>query len=182
MSDMLWQRYIQLFLTDDGLKHMLVYMCNACTMEISDPVTYTILMFINTPVSFSVTQIGLMPFKDIGTAIFPYNKMTNEQKLFIIEYLDYLEQNAMGNVSTQMGGGCIVSMNSSKYPCTYLEQTDVIVCFCKTVMEHPNYSSEQSKLNICNIVIQQVGVRVALSKNVLQRVNERVRAFKTISV
>ena len=169
-----FDEYIDVFFKGEALRNMLLYMCNRCTIEVTDPVCTTLSMFVTSPVIFAVTRLGLMPFKDCPMAIFPYTYMTRTQKMFILRFLSVLQPKAAGHVSTQLGGGFLVCLGRKYTKTFYVTATDVLVCFCKAVMSDTVYSCKETRLNICNVVLQRLGVTIGISRGVMQAIRTEI--------
>lgn len=168
--------YSKLFFEGDALRSMLLYMCNKCTSEVADPVCTTLTMFLTSPVVFTVTRLGLVPFKDSPMAVFPYTHMTREQKMFILRFLSVLQPRSAAHVSTQLGGGFLVSLGRRYVKPFSLQPVDVLLCFCKAVLGNTAYSCRQVRLSICNVVLQRLGVTVGISRGVMQSICREIEA------
>lgn len=167
---LLFERYTRLFFEGENLQKMLTYMCNACTMEITDPIPTTLTMFLTSNITLALTKVGLMPFKDMPMAIYPYARMTNEQKQLLLEYTDAIEREQAGSISTQMGGGCVLALTKKACPVHYLNDADVLSVFCQTVMTHESHTCEKTRLAICNIVLQRLSVNVGIARETMQKI------------
>lgn len=168
--------YVQTFFTGDALRHVLFYMCNKCTIEVIDPVTSTLQMFITTPVMFAVTQLGLMPFRGCPMAILPFTHMSVKQKQAILDLLQCMQDNDAGRVSTQLGGGCRVTLVRRFTHTHSLDAVDVLAAFCDAVLSDTGYAHMGARVSVCNIVLQRLGVNVGLSRSTIQDVHARIKA------
>lgn len=169
-----FDEYLQIFFNPESMQNMLLYMCNKCTAEVIDPIGSTLKLFISTPVVFAVTQLGLTPFKNCPMAIYPYTYMTKTQKQFILDYLREIQTVFAGRISTQLGGGCRIALSRKYNKLHHLTASEVLTQFCKAVFNNHNYKGKQTKLNICNIVLQRLGVSTGLSKETIQTVHVNV--------
>lgn len=79
------ERFIDLFFEENQLRKMLCYLCDACAGHIIDPVTEITCMMIQCPIQLVVTEIGIAPFKDRLTVVYPYSKMNHVQREFIAD-------------------------------------------------------------------------------------------------
>ena len=174
-EESLFEEYVKTFFTGTALENMIIYMCNACTMEINDPITHTLLMFLATPVTFMLTDIGLVPFKDMNMAILPYTRMTRQQKDFLVRYLQFLQDTATGTLSTQMGGGCFVTLNRKISRTHNLDNSTVMSVFCETVLESKTHQNIDTRVAICNIVLQHVGTNLGLNRETMQKIHTNVK-------
>jgi hypothetical protein len=166
--------YVEHFFSGDSLQRILLYMCNKCTLEVTDPLCSTLKMFLTTPIVFGVTRLGLVPFKDCTMAVFPYTHMTIEQKQFILGFLAAIQPRSAGRVSTQLGGGCLVMLGRVNTDTVNLRHSDVLICFCKAVIANNSYGTRQTRLSVCNVVLQRLGVVMGISRGTLQAVYDAV--------
>lgn len=162
------------FFENDTFQHMICYMCNECSMEVSDPITHILKTFLTSPLTFSLTRTGLVPLKGHNTIVYPYRYMSRGQKFFLHERLEGIEKRALGLVSTQMGGGMVVTLHTRNNK-TYLDPVRVIVGFCKTVLGSKNISSLETKKCICDIILQRITGIVNISKGEMDGICSQVR-------
>lgn len=135
-----------------------------------DPITHTLCMMITTPVQIMLTQVGVAPFKDKNTSIFPYKLMNDEQKQFLRDFVMETETHVSGLIaSVQIGGGCVLCRRIERGG-VFLEPGLVLSAFCQNVQESKTHKNPAIQRSICNIVIQRVGGQVLLDKDVLQKV------------
>jgi hypothetical protein len=171
----MFSKYIELFFTGNNLKNIIIYMCNSCTMEISDPIIHTMLMFLNTPVVFSLSEIGLIPFKNMYTVVYPYNKMTLEQRQFLADYIGFMRLNLLANGCTQMGGGVLITLHHIAQPHYCLDHTTVLSQFCKSVIDNKSYNNIEYRYTVCNIVLQQIAANTNITKDTMYNICKNVK-------
>lgn len=175
--DRWFERYIETFFSGDALLAVLVYMCNSCTMEISDPVCNTLLMFIRNPVSFTVTDVGLLPFRNSSMAIFPFAAMSTEQKQFLIEYIAFIRGGPFGDAQVQMGGGSVLSLQRGVAKIYHIDVVEVLSRFFGAILGTDSYAPLATRRSICNIILQRLGAAVHLSRDNIARVHKAVLKF-----
>lgn len=164
------QRFVDLFLAGDALRKTLAYLCNTVQGNVMDPITHTLCLMITTPVQIMLTQVGVAPFKDKNTSIFPYRLMNDEQKQFLRDFVAETETHVSGLIaSVQIGGGCVLCKRV-KRGTTLLDAGQVLSAFCQTVQTSKTHANPAIQRSICNIVIQRVGGQILLDKDTLQRV------------
>lgn len=166
--------YIDEFFTGEALSTMLTYMCNACTIEVIDPVCSTLHMFLTVPVVFNVTNVGLLPFRNMAMAVYPFSKMSVSQRTTLLAYVRFLKQHSLGTISTQMGGGCVLGLSKAVYETHCLDNMYTLSTFFTMVLENTSYQPQQARVNICNIVLQRLGVSVGISRDTLQQLHQNV--------
>jgi len=164
----IFNRFIQLFMTGERLKRMMIYICNACTADIRDPITHTICLLLTSPIVLNITKTGLAPFRGSNTSVLPYSSMDKEQKEFLLECLDIMQSRDMAVLSTQMGGGGMATLvNEEK---RYISQAEVLTQFCVAVNETSVLKKKIMKENLCNMVIQKVCSVVHIPRSTLSEV------------
>jgi hypothetical protein len=169
-----FNEYIKVFFTGDNLKNILTYMCNSCTYDVSDPVCSSLSMFLLNPVSFTVTNVGLVPFRSISVAVFPYNNMNSKQHAFIIESIAFIKEHGIGVTNSQMGGGVVLSLGKNVSLSHTLEPLSVIKTFVTAVLQHEEYQNIDVRLGICNVILQRLGATVQIPRDVLFQLHETV--------
>ena len=165
-TDPLFERYMELFFSGKGLQTLITHLCNLNTC-ITDPITTVLLSVIKNPITLTVTHIGLVPIKDKYTLTLPFRYMTDEQRTFIRDALNEMKEANRGVVSTQMGGGCVISYICSQ-PQTFLNAVDVLSCFCRVVSRGSGSHSSQERKLICDIIVQRVSSGVGLCRRDIQ--------------
>lgn len=170
-----FSEYINVFFTGTALQDMICYMCNMCSIEISDPIPATLNMFLTSNVSMTVTGTGLVPFRDVPMAIYPYQQMTEEQGNFLDEYIFAIERLRAGTVSTQMGGGMVVSLSKRAGTIHYISPTDVLGLFCEKVINTESHTSPCTRYAMCDIVLQIIGSSVGISRSTLSSIYTKLR-------
>lgn len=171
----IFNRYFELFFRGIRLKRMIIYICNSCTADIRDPITHTICLFLTSPVVLNITKTGLAPFRGSNTSVYPYNCMDAEQKEFLLECLDSMQERDLGVLSTQMGGGGMATLitNEEKH---YISQVDILTQFCIAVKENNVLRKNIMKENLCNMVIQKVCSVVHVPRSTLSEVQYMLSA------
>lgn len=169
-----FERYTALFFSEDALQPMLTYMCNACPVEVADPVCDTLAVFLGNAVTFAVTSVGLIPFRNASMAVFPFAHMSEPQRAFLLEYLAFLRRNWAGLASKQMGGGCVVSLSRRATASVHLDAVAVLSVLLRCVLASEAYREFDARVSVCNIVLQRLGARVHLSRESVRTLHNSV--------
>ena len=147
---------MELFLTGDALRTMMIYLCNSSLGSVVDPVTNTLFLMLSSPVSVVLSQVGVAPFKSHGNMVFPYRFMNDDQKAFLREFVLDTKPLVSGlMVATQIGGGCILGANSNK-KLVHIPPISVFAAFCDAVKGSTVHKDTVVQRGICNIIIQRV--------------------------
>ena len=170
-----FEEYINVFFTGTALQDMICYMCNMCSIEIYDPIPSTLNMFLTSNISMSVTGIGLVPFREVPMAIYPYQQMTEKQGNFLDEYIFAIERLRAGTVSTQMGGGMVVSLSKRAGTIHYIPPSEVLGLFCDKVINSNSNTSPCTRYAMCDIVLQIIGSSVGISRSTLASIYTKLR-------
>ena len=172
--DDLMKQYVGHFFSGESLKHILIYMCNECTSEIADPITQTVMMFVNTPISLCLTNIGLAPFRERNMSVYPYSHMTPEQQLFLSQACTFMQERMIGFVSTQMGGGCVVSLGTNTVERVYCSVVDVISVLCESILmaKGATTDSRRRQIGICNVIMQRISMNMNICRDDMKQINE----------
>lgn len=174
-------KFIELFLQGESLQQTLCYMCNASQGHVVDPITHTLCMMITTPVQVMLTQVGVAPFKDKNTAIFPYRLMDGRQKDFLRSFVKATEKAVKGAMaSVQIGGGCVLCKHGQGASIV-LNPVDILSAFCRCVADSKTHTNQKIQKCICNIVIQRVGSLVVLDRATLQSVMHHIPGITPVA-
>jgi hypothetical protein len=174
--DAWFREYIKLFLQGKALRNLLLYACNNCTIEVLDPICTTVAVFLTVPVAFCLTSIGLMPFKGHSAIIFPLTLMSAHQQIFLMHYIQFLQVNQIGSTATQMGGAAVLRLNKQLQSSVTLEHYDVLACLLRSILASTAYSNANTKIFICNVILQRIGVSVGLSRENIKKLHINVMA------
>lgn len=163
--------FVDKFLRGDSLCRVIVYLCNNCQGTVTDPITSVLHFMITSPVQVTLTQVGVAPFRDRSTLVFPYRLMTEEQRSLLRSFVENIENEVSGSVaSVQIGGGCVLSKPSQEN--VYLESVDVLLAFCQTVSMSKTHKSRATQRAVCNIVLQRIGSLVHLDRSQMQKITK----------
>jgi hypothetical protein len=118
-------RFVELFLRGDELVHLMRHFCNTSMGQVVDPITDVVCVMITSPLQIVITEVGVAPFKDRPTRIYPFVEMNENQRTFLREivqsHLDCADGGKRANdrvatttttsisfASLQMGGGFVI--------------------------------------------------------------------------
>lgn len=157
------QEFVQRFFARDELPQVLASLCDS-NSKAADPVTSTVLMFINSSLQIQLTAVGLQPFagKDVT---FPYHHMSVAQTEFLLRLV-----NTDGHWS--------VYPNSMKVRWSHAQQKldalDVLECVCVHIMSSQSFPDKRSRLALCNIILQRLQASCPLVPSLQANLNERL--------
>lgn len=170
----LCKQYQLLFFSDTAFPRILTYLTNACTTDVSDPVIYTLVQALNNPLSITLTDIGLAVFRDAPTLIYPYQYMNLEQRTFLVKMVNHMQENDLAVLVKQMGGGFSITLHNQKRFLPALEHSFVLTTFCRLVLQSGVYQSLNTREAICNIVLQQIGACVGITRETMHVIYNNV--------
>ena len=154
--------FIDLFLKEDALCHIVAYMCNNTQGLVTDPITNVLYSMITSPIQIVLTQVGVAPFKDKNTLVFPYRLMNEDQKSFIRSFVQDMEYEITGTIaSVQIGGGCMLNKSTNGQD-IFLDYVHVLTAFCNNVSKSKTHQNPAIQRAICNIIIQRIGSLIHL--------------------
>lgn len=173
--------FVDLFLRGEALRRVVSFFCNAMVDQVTDPITYTLCMMVSTPVHIMLTQVGVAPFRDKNTMVFPYRHMDEDQRYFLREFVLRAERETSGwMTSRQIGGGCVLG-NSGCGQSTEqrLDPVEVIGAFCQGVFASTTHGEDAERRGICNLFLQRVGAGVSLDRRVLMKVSDAIEGLSS---
>ena len=93
-------RFIDIFLRGSALQRMIKFFCELNNMHHNDPLTHVVCVMISTPIGISLTEVGVLPFKEQPTFVYPYNNMTSQQRQLVKDMLHWFKQDYINKMRT----------------------------------------------------------------------------------
>jgi hypothetical protein len=172
--------YVDGFFRGEALLRVLAYMMNNCAHDVTDPVCSTLGLFLGTPVTFAVTTVGLIPFRNVSTAVFAYSGMSRSQQELLTGFVGFLHEQGLGTTSSQMGGSPVLSLGRTPGMTRPLEHAEVLGLFLQSVLANEAYPARAARLSVCNIVLQRLATTTNISRDTLHRLQANVlKPFET---
>lgn len=172
MSATVFENYISLFFEGENLDRTLIRLCNL-RISVPDSVCYVLLCMIKSPVLLTLTHLGLVPFKDRYMLVVAYKYMTPTQRQFLKDVTGQLQQDGVGLLSTQMGGGAVIEyIHNSNF---FIDPVNILSSFCRIVMQNSGKYSVHERRVICDIIVQRIGSTVGLCRRDLQRIHSTMQ-------
>ena len=121
-------RFVELLLRGDELVHLMRHCCNTSMGQVVDPITDVVCVMITSPLQIVITEVGVAPFKDRPTRVYPFVEMNEGQRTFLREivqsHLDCADggkkvttttttSTSISFASLQMGGGFVIEFQPS---------------------------------------------------------------------
>ena len=151
------------------LEDNLCLLCNQSPLDVRDPITATVSMFLHGHLSLCLSKVGLHPFYDTCHAVIPYNTMSGVQRQLLSDAV------ASHRELWVISNGRIQFKQPAGKARVNLHAEDVLVALCRKVFQSEEHPTVRARTGICNILLQRVGSNVALSADVRKRLNERMQ-------
>jgi hypothetical protein len=180
-------KFVEVFLTGEGLQRMYVYMCGESLGDVMDPASNIACMMASTPITITITEVGIAPFKDRMTHIYPYSKMDQAQIAYIKTIVnDCLDDNIAPSIncssSIQMGGGCILLVALQQKTARFLKGHFVLTAMCNAICNNMTHSDKSNRIGMCNIIIQRIYASIHLSKDTQRYITEHLNGLQNMVV
>ena len=171
MADEVFAEFTAKFLSPPALLQILTHLAHTSS-DTSDPITDAVATMLTTPVQFCVGRYGLVMFK--GGAPLPYKAMNAAQRWFVQEVV-------YGVGHPGRYGPLCMAEQSLRYTVenerilfhTPPHRLDPKVVF--RVLLDAAAQARQGSMLLCNLLVQRVGTRVALSRDTIAFVQEQGR-------
>ena len=157
------------FFDGENLEENLCLVCNLSPLDVKDPITTTVSLFLHGHLGVCLSKVGLHPFHDAPHTVIPYTSMSGVQRQFLSDAVT-----AHRHLWVVSNGRILFKQPAGKAHVT-LGTEDVLVAMCRRVFQSEQHPSARAKTGICNILLQRVGSNVALSPDVRRRLNERMQ-------
>lgn len=163
-SDPDFDRYSELFLGDANLAGTIVVLCKHNVVPGIDPISQVVSVILSVPFELHLVSNGLHMFKG-KDLLYPYQQMNAEQREFLLGLLAKPDSNwhrYEHSMVWKQKGPC----NNKPKPVQVLETV------CRLVQNNKKLKDEQSKLVICNVILQRVQSHVPIHKDVQLQLNQ----------
>ena len=132
-----------------------------------DPISDTVVAVLTRPLHLILNDLGAMPFHDRPALIFPYHLMTHGQKTFIRNCIDNVDEWTVTNELLVF----------RKPPCNInVCPVATLTTTCKAVIHARSSHDVETRIKLCNIVLQRVQGHYPLDARMQRIVNECVKA------
>jgi hypothetical protein len=170
---------VDLFFTGSDLANMISYFCKISVAQSRDPIADTVVVMISSPLVVMLTQVGLAPFKNNPSYVYPYKFLSDIQREFLKGFVQSITDNAAtGVVSMQVGGGCILYKKSSTRNPVYLDSYNVITSLCNGIIGNRSKNDHRNRIAVCNVILQRIGGVVHIDRSIMSRVALHLQSFK----
>lgn len=135
-------------------------------LNMLDPVSEVAVTALTRPVQLILTEVGAIPFHSRPKIIFPYNKMTHEQKEFIRNCIKKTDEWTIMN-----------EVLVFRKPSTQVTMCPIVVLttMCSAILNAPSHHTTETKIKLCNLVLQRIQSHYPLDTKMQQVVNEWVK-------
>jgi hypothetical protein len=165
---MFWEEHIETrFAGGDTLLQLLPYFCkiesDSGHRGKCDPITNTVITFLSSPLHLCLTEVGAMLFHGHATLIYPYNLMSEDQKVFIRDCLDQRgEWNIYNDTVVFRRSKGVITL----CPCA------VLTALCRKMFDSQAHTEPTRRIALCNIILQRVQGYTRIDKDVQRQLNE----------
>jgi hypothetical protein len=172
------EEMMELFFSDTCLPILIAYFCRMTIGQNSDPITETVVAMISSPVSIMLTQVGIAPFKEHPSLVYPYRFLNDEQRTFLKNFVTYTQENAVGSIaSVQVGGGCMLYRKAISKP-VYLDPYRVISSLCQSIIGNRHGTEMRNRSAVCSIMLQRIGGVIHIDRAVMSKVGTYLQSLK----
>jgi hypothetical protein len=165
---MYWEDHIAAhFAGEEALLRLLPYFCKIEADDRRggkcDPITNTVITLLSSPVHLCLSEVGAALFQGHAKLIYPYNLMSEEQKVFIRDCLDQRQEWNIFNDT--------VVFRRSKTP-VLLCPSRVLTALCRKMFDSQAHTEPARRTALCNIILQRVQGYVRIDKDVQRQLND----------
>ena len=157
------------FFDKENLEDNISLVCNLSPLDVRDPITATVSLFLHGQLGISLCKVGLHPFFDAQQTVIPYSSMSGVQRQFLSEAV------VCHRDLWVISNGRILFKQPANKARVVLSSEEVLTAMCRKVFQSEQHPSVRAKTGICNILLQRVGSNVSLSADVRKRLNERMQ-------
>jgi hypothetical protein len=152
----LYQNFTRVFLSGVNLERFIVYCCNAASMDNPDPISSTIVTVLSTPVSISMSDVGIRMFKTTTIAPIPYYLLDESQCEFIRGLMEQaVKQTVPCNISSGHDGGFLLRIPPPPQH-VFVEKAQVSLCLTRAIHGANGYGDDSIKEKVLAILFQRI--------------------------
>ena len=135
-------------------------------LNMLDPITEIAVTALTRPVQLTLTEVGAIPFPSRPNLVFPYHRMTHEQKEFI--------RNCIKNTGEWI---ILNEVLVFRKPSTKVTVCPVVVLttMCSAILNAPSQHTTETKIKLCNLVLQRIQSHYPLDIKMQHVVNDWVK-------
>jgi hypothetical protein len=172
--------FVEKFLSAESLQKVYVHFCAESLGDVIDPASYIACMMATTPIALTITEVGISPFKDRMTNIYPYSKMTYSQLDYIKETVNECmdaHRSISYSSNIQMGGGCILLVSPKQKTQRFLKGHHIVIAMCDSICQNIHHSDAHTRIGICNILIQRIYASINLHIDTQKYITEHMNVL-----
>ena len=160
-----YQNFVQVFLTARNLQRFIIYACNASTADNSDPITFTVVAMLSSPVNISLSNVGVRAFKNPSIPPLPYYLLDVSQCAFVRDLMALVQQNeSMATVSSDTNSSFVLRLQQPSQN-MMIDKEAVMHALSETVMHAKPYGTAATKKRVLAVLTQRIGSMVMLQKS-----------------
>lgn len=129
----------------------------------TDPISHTAIIFMTSPLSLSMNEVGIRLFKKHCTILFPYSLMTQDQKECVTRCLRKRSEWVVTN-------NTIVFHTSATQ--RFIPPIDILIALCDKILTSGKAYDDKIKMGLCNIILQRVRGSIQIETPVQRQLNE----------
>jgi hypothetical protein len=160
----IYDEFCSVFLTGKNLEHFLIYVCNASTMETTDPISNMVVLVVSSPVCISLSNTGVKAFKTSSIATIPYYLLEKSQESVVMKLCDYMKNTGEFNISSDSTGGFIVKFPQAANT-YFVDKKQTMVCLQNAIDGTVGYGDVEVKKRVYQILSQRISALTVLPQN-----------------
>lgn len=152
----LYQQFLEIFLTGESLQNFLIYVCNATPPDNSDPITNTIVSVLSSPISLSFSEVGVRAFKTTNVATLPYYLLNAKQGAWVRKVVGYFTRGDIPtSVTSGSDGGFMLRFSPPSTP-LLVDKQEVSNALANMIVGSSGYGDSDVKNKIVFILYQRI--------------------------
>ena len=157
----LYDEFYTAFLKGKNLEHFLIYICNASTMDTTDPISNMIVLVLSSPVCISLSNIGVRVFKTTSIATIPYYLLDRTQEQIVHRLCTFMKNSGECSVISDSSGGFTVKFPPSATP-LFADKQDVMQSLQDAINGTVGYGDDEVKNRVFQIISQRISALTVL--------------------
>lgn len=156
------EKFLSLVYNDDFIQRILIYSINHRVQEFSDPLTTTLLFFMNTPLQIVLCESGILPFKTSLLPVFPYSLLTKEE-IIVLEDIVRETHADFQKETMESSGQYTLTICTGNMQSAVMCKKKILTNFIYVMFKYNTYGNDfRICKTLCNIIIQRLMSRILI--------------------
>eukprot|EP00961_Rhodomonas_salina_P029021 391448-Rhodomonas_salina.2 len=154
----MYNEFAAIFLTGANLQQFLIYTCNAAPAANNDPISNTVVSVLTSPLSISLSNVGVRAFKNTDLAPIPYYLLGPRQCAFIRRVVQKINDGELTSLASSNANGGFLLRIPPQSAHVFVDKPLVMQHLSKAILGCTGHGDTMTKQRVVDILKQRIGV------------------------